>query len=47
MAYVLLEYYREVNIMNYKEEIIKLLERVENEVFLRYIYKLLKEMIAK
>lgn len=33
--------------MNYKEEIIKLLDMIGNETYLRYIYKLIKEMITK
>ena len=33
--------------MNYKEEIIKLLDLIGDDVFLRYIYKLLKEMTSK
>ena len=32
--------------MKYKEEILKMLELVD-EIYLRYLYKLIKEMIAK
>ena len=32
---------------NYKEEIIKLLDLVKKDVYLQYLYKLIKEMIAK
>lgn len=34
------------NHMSYKDEILKMLELLD-EIYLRYIYKLLKEMIAK
>ena len=33
--------------MNYKIEIIKLLEQLDNEKFLAYLYTLVKEMVAK
>ena len=32
--------------MKYKEEILKMLDLVD-EIYLRYLYKLIKEMIAK
>lgn len=37
----------EERMRNYKEEIIKLLDLVKKDVYLQYIYKLIKEMIAK
>lgn len=33
--------------MNYKDEIIKMLNQIDNEKFLHYLYVLLKEMISK
>ena len=35
------------DIMDYKREIIKLLQKIEDERLLRYVYILLIEMIAK
>lgn len=33
--------------MNYKKEIIQMLNQLNDERFIRYLYKLIKEMIAK
>ena len=37
----------EEKMRNYKEEIVKLLDLVKKDVYLQYLYKLIKEMIAK
>ena len=37
----------EERMRNYKEEIVKLLDLVKKDVYLQYLYKLIKEMIAK